>query len=410
VDSLPLIRPPSRRSVVILTILLLTVGFGEGLARGLQLRLGLSSPWVVGFLVIGACFGYYVLILRQPVALRRVVHTEALLWFLVLGLVIQIAVDGHINMAGYIQLCLFAAFLTLVRGVFAAADSRITRSLGQAILVAHLFMCGYVVATWVIWYAMRMDVSVTRLIDPTLGFPYNVYSGFRPAAWSTEPAWAAMSISVSYIGVHYLLPNRRPVALIAMTVAAVMLQSATLFLFDGVILGVTILKHLHRPEFIAIGAAVAAMLVFGPVFPRADAIVAGNDASTRMRVASVGVAVDVISKSFPLGVGYGNFRDVAVYGDEWSQQIGSDPSSYYKSDVVVLNMVAELGLGGLVLLAYSFWVLRFGSLLLPSLFLVMLSSASGTILLPAVLVLGAIVGCLDRASIEAQAIRDASPP
>src|SRR5207249_3705221 len=62
-------------------------------------------------------------------------------------------------------------------------------------------------------------------------------------------------------------------------------------------------------------------------------ILRGRDPSTSMRFVSLGVASRVIEESFPIGVGYGNFRQHAVYPPEFAAYFqGLEQDSAYKSD------------------------------------------------------------------------------
>jgi hypothetical protein len=129
-------------------------------------------------------------------------------------------------------------------------------------------------------------------------------------------------------------------------------------------------------------------------------VIAGRDPSTSMRVVSSVVAVRVIDQAFPLGVGYGNFRRYAVYPaayDAYFQTL--DPDSTYKSDSFVLNYIAELGVLGLLLVGGIAWLLVSAGKYLQLVFLGMVTM-SGTILLPPVLAMAAVIGLLARERIR----------
>ncbi|MDQ2911872.1 MAG: hypothetical protein M3T56_01285, partial [Chloroflexota bacterium] len=82
-------------------------------------------------------------------------------------------------------------------------------------------------------------------------------------------------------------------------------------------------------------------------------IVGGRDPSTSQRIISAGVAARVIEQSFPVGVGYGNFRRYAEYPQGFEAYVANiAEDTRYKSDSFVLNYVAELGLLGLVLVTW----------------------------------------------------------
>src|SRR3546814_16821576 len=69
-----------------------------------------------------------------------------------------------------------------------------------------------------------------------------------------------------------------------------------------------------------------------------------------MHIDSASVALEVIDDSFPLGVGYGNFRDHAEYSSEFAAYIDLLAAPEYKSDIALLNLVSEFGFLGLVMI------------------------------------------------------------
>ncbi len=259
-----------------------------------------------------------------------------------------------------------------------------------------MVLTGYVLVTWLTWQMSGVDLSIVRLLTPSGPVAVNAYYGYRLAAWSAEPAWAALALSVSFSAVYHLMPSARRAALVMMTAAAFALQSGTLFLFVSLV--VLALLAQHRAHFVSLlSVLVVAVLLVGTVrSDRVEAVIQGSDPSVLMRSASVIVAADVVSGSFPIGVGYGNFRERAVYGDDFAQFLDLSTASFYKSDIVVLNLAAELGLGGLLLIVYVFRMLGFGRLLMPTIFLVIHAVGVGTLLVPALLVLAAVRGYLDR--------------
>jgi len=116
-----------------------------------------------------------------------------------------------------------------------------------------------------------------------------------------------------------------------------------------------------------------------------------------MRLKSADVAWRVIEQSFPLGVGYGNFREYAIYPKEFAASIPDfDELGYYKSDFFVLNYVAELGVLGLILVAFLGWILCRSRRVLTVAFFALIVGLSGTLLLPPVLAVAAVGGLLVR--------------
>ncbi len=125
-------------------------------------------------------------------------------------------------------------------------------------------------------------------------------------------------------------------------------------------------------------------------------VVSGLDPSTNMRVTSAGVAWRVIEDSFPLGVGYGNYRRYAVYPSGFDAASNLSRDTNYKSDSFVLNYIAELGLLGALLIVWVGGLLVATRQFLPAVFVAFVAILSGTILIPAVLAMAAIVGLLVR--------------
>jgi hypothetical protein len=388
-------RPPFIL-IILLTVALLVVGYGDGLGAGLQARFNLPSPWIVTFGSLLALLIGYMVVANRGLAKADVFHITVVLWFLCLGLALQLLLHGTINVAGYIQLALFVAALALVRGLFARAPDPLLAAFGRSVLFAHVFLCGYVIIAWLTWHLTGADISVRTLLDSSVPAALNAYYGYRPAGWSAEPAWAALALSASFSATYYLMPSTRQAVLVLTAVAALALQSGTLFLFISVVACGILARRHARLAILPVLLVVAALLVFAFGQNRIEAVIQGRDPSAMMRADSAIVAADVVSQSFPIGVGYGNFRDYAVYGSEFSQFLDLPTASSYKSDVLILNFAAELGLGGLLLIVYVFRLLGFGQFLMPTIFLAILALTSGTLLVPALLVLAAARGCQDR--------------
>ncbi len=388
-------RPPSTL-VILLAVALLVVGYGDGLAAGLQSRFNLPSPWIVIFAALLVLLAGYTMVAKLGLAATDVFQIEVVLWFFGLGLALQLLLHGTINVAGYIQLALFIVALILVRALFARAPDHLVAALGPSILLAHVFLSGYVLTAWLTWNLTGVDIDVRRLLDSSVPVVANAYYGYRPAAWSAEPAWAALALSVSFSAVYYLMPSARQAALALTAVAALALQSGTLFLFISVVVCGLLARRHARLAILPGVLVVAALLVITLRSDRIEAVIQGRDPSLMMRSASASVAIDVVSRSFPIGVGYGNFRDYAAYGADFAPFLDLSMASFYKSDVMILNFAAELGLGGLLLIAYVFRLLGFGRFLMPTIFLAMQAVTAGTLLVPALLVLAAVRGRQDR--------------
>lgn len=134
-----------------------------------------------------------------------------------------------------------------------------------------------------------------------------------------------------------------------------------------------------------------------PPLERATSIFSGQDPSAAMRLTSGQVAWRVIETSFPVGVGYGNFREHAVYPPAFVKAMpGLAEQVSYKSDFFLLNYAAELGVLGLILVTSFGILLMWTRHVLIVAFGALLAGVSGTLLLPPVLVVAAIAGLLLR--------------
>lgn len=395
-DTRPIPRT-SRVAIVLLAIALLVVGYGDGLAAGLQERFNLPSPWIILFAALLVLIAIYAATANRGIAAGKAFQIEVLLWAFGLGLAAQLLIHSTLNVAGYVQLALFVVALTLVRSLFARAPSRLLVNFGPSVLLAHAFLCGYVIAAFVVWHLAGVDIGIRRLIGTYGPAVVSAYYGYRPAAWGAEPAWTAMALSVSCSAGYYLMPAARRFVLLSTAVAALFLQSGTLFLFLSLVVCGLLLRRNARLGILA-GILVAAALVPLSIgSDRISIVLQGQDPSLMMRYSSAQTAMDVVSRSFPIGVGYGNFRDTAVYAAAFSNFLDLNAASYYKSDLMILNYVAELGFGGILLVAYVFRLLGFGRFLLITIFLALQTVLSGTVLVPALLVLAALRGIQDHA-------------
>lgn len=379
-------------SSVGLALVVLFVGFGDGIAYGLVRRWSLPSPWVILMPLAGLALAWYFVRAGRLPPARTVGLMAAVAWAAAIGLGLQLIFLDRINVAGYVQLTLFVLLLILVKSVFVGMDVVKASKFGRALFIAHLFLCSYVVSAWVVWQLAGIDISVVSVLSSR---SVSAYYGYRPAGWSVEPAWAAFSISVSFLGAYHLLPQARRSVFIALVAAALALQSATLFAFLAVATVLVFAGHHRRLVLIPIAMVVLLAIANGAwLVPRFAAVAGGSDPSTQMRINSAGVAWAVVAQSFPAGVGYGKFRDAAVYDDQIARLVDLEEFTYYKSDLSVLNLVAELGVAGLLLVIFVFRLLGLGSFLMPTVFLVMVAVLSGTILLPVLLVLAAVVAAL----------------
>ncbi len=408
VDSTPEAVPsvsgqqPSTRLVLVLAALVLLIGFGDGIAYRIRDMAGVASPWpflfppLIGALLLYWSFG------GRPLQPGYLLGAVLCLGFMILGLALHPYLHGEVYMAGYLQLTLFVVMLIVVQGVFADAPQWLANSFPRALVFAHYSLCGYVLVAFASWHLFGMDPSITSLMAPNAS-PLDMQAlietpPFRPMGLSVEPAWAAMALAASYTGLHCLMPGERDRGFLALALAAVALQSPTLVLFASVVAVVYMVRgreSFARAGIIVLGTVAMVFLLYSARERLVD-IFTGVDPSALMRLSSASVAWEVIEDSVPFGVGYGNFRQFAEYGSEWNQYISLTEAQYYKSDSLFLNYAAELGVLGVALLLSIVWNFTRGRHLLPAVFVVMLLALSGTLLMPSVLVMAAIVGLLQH--------------
>lgn len=167
-------------------------------------------------------------------------------------------------------------------------------------------------------------------------------------------------------------------------------------LLTGILLAVGVVVATIAGIQPAPAAAQSSPGVAQPPLGRATNVVTGQDPSTAMRLTSADVAWHVIERSFPLGVGYGNFRKYAVYPSEFAASGKLDELGNYKSDISVLNYLAELGvLGAILVICLVGLLIRTRHALIIA-FAGLIAGLSGTLLLPPVLAIAAVVGLLVR--------------
>jgi hypothetical protein len=412
--SRPAVRTGELALVTIATaVVLLMTGFGDGIAFGLMARFGVASPWFFLLPPLFGALGYCWLRNARP-GREHLLECYLMLVVMVAALALQSFVFAELNLFGLLQLATFLIVLILLQGVFANAPAWLSEAFPPALRGAHYFLCGCVVIAFLIWHVLGIDLSLVGLLSPS-GAAGAATASFRPAGFSKEPQWAAFALGASYMGVFLLTPSERLRALLAMSVVAVLLQSGTLLLFSG-LFAVAVLwqtessvKRTASIVLVALALAAQVTLFWG----RTSQVLDVRDASLLQRVSSGSVAWSVVEKSFPLGVGYGNFRDAADYSDpRWNRFLDLNKAQFYKSDFVLLNFMAELGVLSLVILIWLFQVLARGGSVLPLAFYGLMLVLSGTLLLPSLMVVAAITGaliCQKRAAEARSSMASGSP-
>lgn len=391
-------------------LLVLYFGFSDGLGYYLRNEYGLASPHILMLpfllpLLLYGCFRYAPHSLSAASTDIFLVGVSAAAWAIV-----QLAVRDEIYILGYGQLVFFVICMLLTRRLFEFADRGLVERVAGAALFIHYLQCVLIIVAVVAWHVFDVNLNPLEFLQQ-VDFAEN--QGFRASGLAREPAWAALALGATYMIVHYLMPERRPMALLAFVVAAILANSGTAFVI-GVVFASTFLLEKRSPTLwiaaSAVAIAAAALLVYSQ-YGRILLFLDGSDPSTNMRLASAGVAWQVVVDSFPVGTGYGNFRLFGIYGAEFDNFIDLDRISFYKSDILLLNIVSELGLAGMALVWLLYRVFRVRGHQLSVFMFLILMFLFGTVIVPPILLVVAMSGLLharDRAFEDASSSSQAT--
>jgi hypothetical protein len=366
------------------------IGYSDGLVYLL-----ISLTEITGYIVYIAPFiAAYVLhlIIFHKIYISFSIFLKQLLFFgfSEILLFFQFFTVGEIYIAGYAQIMVMIALILFIADFFKTNEAALRLKFGQAILIIHYVICVYALAAWFVRWATSVDISLfISDIDSLTGFAANRTSGLH-----REPSWAGYALASSYLGVLITRPHRMLVPqilyllAIAATGAGVGLVLASFFIAHQVLIS----KRgnlLTRLGFLG-GLALLLLFVFSG---RIGDVLNQRDPSSEMRLESTIVAAEVIAETFPVGTGFGNYQDYAVFDPNiWNRLIDISEATYYKSDILILNFIAELGFFG-ILLSFIF-VSSFTSRcnLLVFLVIIVMLLTSGTVIQPTYFVLAAIIG------------------
>lgn len=377
-----------RATATVGVFLLLTVALLDGVFVGAQRRLGLPTPYV---LIVPPALLVVVLLRPRvpvPVVLESLAATA-------IGLTLSLV---YLNfrfgdVLGLAQLTVVSVLLLLLRG--AELDrftiERVSIVCYRYLHAALLFQCAQLIA-WTFW---RLDLSPTALLNTGAGGPdsgaLELY-GFRATAFSVEPVWLMMAEAAALGWLERFSPDRSGRAVLILGASAILARSLTgvgMFTVGTAVLSLR--RGWITPSRVLLSALVASALMF-MFSARAASLFSGGDPSTNQRLTTAGVALDLIAESFPSGTGYGEFTDRADWPSDAGLYYGGAVPPGTKSDVLVLNLIAELGLPGLGIVLWLFGrfgvpggvgsapffaalMLGSGSLLVPSVFLLSVSLA-----------------------------------
>ncbi len=346
---------------------------------------------------------YLVLFCKNSISLSLFLKQISFIGFSVFLLFFQIFTVGEFYIAGYAQIMVMVTLLLLITDFFKTNEVILRPQFGRGILIIHYIICFYALAAWLVRWTSAVDISLYIAdIDSLTGFAANRTSGLH-----REPSWAGYALASSYLGVLITRPHRMLLPQIAYLIATAVTGAGV-----GLILASFFIAHqvlitkrgtlITRLGFLG-GLALLLLFVFSG---RISDVLNQNDPSSRLRLESTVVAAEVIAETFPVGTGFGNYQDHAVFDPTiWDELINIAEVTYYKSDVVILNLIAEFGIFGvlLTLIFINNFIIKGNAL--SSITVTVMMLTSGTIILPAYFVLAAITG-LERGRVVRKAMNE----
>lgn len=314
----------------------------------------------------------------------------------------KFAVD-EIYIAGYIQVMVMIGITFLITDIFRFNETILRPYFAQGILTVHYVICIYAIFAWLVQRILGLDISLYIIEQDTLsGFAANRTSGLH-----REPSWAGYALASSYLGVLITRSQRMVLAQIAYLLAIAVTGAGAGLILAGIFITHQVLMTKRGNLVLRLGIMGGLGLLTLIVFSgRIREVLNQNDPSSQMRLESTTVAGEVIAETFPVGTGFGNYQDYAVFDPNlWSGFLDIAEATYYKSDILALNFVAELGIFGAIL---TFMILKnffVKSNIVILLSIIVMILTSGTVIQPAYFVLAAIVG-LERGRADQRAARD----
>lgn len=384
------------------------IGYSDGIVYTIMKETETSGymVYITPIIAIYIIYLYFIFSINTPI---RLISKQLLFIFVsIIVLIFQIIFIGEFYLIGYAQYIFMIGLVFFITDIFRANEIALRPYFARGMLVVHYFICAYAILSWFTLRITGEDISLYITdIDSLVGFAANRTSGLH-----REPSWAAYALASSYLAVlstrpdRMLLPQIAYLMAIAVTGAGAGLILTCLFIAHQVLTtnkGNAIVKL----GFLG-GLGFLTLIVFSN---RISDVLTQSDPSSQMRLESSIVALEVIEATFPLGTGFGNYQDVAVFEPTiWGSFLNITESTYYKSDILTLNLIAELGFWGIIM-QFIFLANFFskGNILVFSTVAVM-TLTSGTIILPAYLTLAAITGLAQgRAARLAEGSRVPSP-
>ena len=391
-------QPLRAQFSLLLTVVTLVVCFSEGFGYFLRDTYNLPSPHLLGIPTFGMALVIFYYKIRNFQIQQQINISLFFVIFATFWLFLQLAVRDTAHVLGYGQAVLFIVMLYWTRKLFEQIPGRrdeerlLGKTLGTA-LVLHYVQIGAIVFIAVAWHATGISFNLLEFLSqPVISENY----GFRSSGISREPAWAAVGLASTYLIIHYLAPERRTSALVGFILAAWLINSGTAYLF-GVVFGAMYVFRQRSNMLILLGG-VFALIAIGLMtylqWDRIGVVLQGADPSFNMRYASAKVGLEVIYDSFPIGTGYGNYRLFGVYGAEFDSFINLELISFYKSDILFLNILSELGIVGILFIAAFYHAIRVRGRFIPTIIFLIILFLFGTIIVPPLILIAATSGLL----------------
>ncbi len=377
------------------------IGYSDGFVYSL-INLTDIAGYMVYIAPVIVIYVIYLLLFCDTFLSRQIVRKQTLfLCFSIILLFFQIFIIEEIYLAGYAQIILTISLLLFITDFFKNNETVLRPQFGRAILIIHYTICLYALAAWLVRWTTTADISLfISEIDNLTGFAANRTSGLH-----REPSWAGYAIASSYLGVLITRPHPILMPQIAYLIATAVTGAGVGLILASFFVAYQVLTFNRGSLITRLGFLGGLTLVLLVVFSsRISDVLNQSDPSSRMRLESTSVAADVISETFPVGTGFGNYRDYAIFDPEiWGNFIDVSEIDYYKSDVFVLNLIAELGIFGVFLMIIILHNFTSRSNILVFLTVAVMMLTSGTIILPTYFVLAAIIG-LERGRVARQAM------
>ena len=368
----------------------LLVGYSDGVISNLMEETQING-YLVFLIPVVALYLAGLFVTHRLRVSERLIKRQLLIaaLFVFTGLV-QAIIIGSFHIYGFVQLFAMVALILLFTDLFAENGDLLRPGFAKAMAWVNWIICSYIVLAW---FAMRLwEVDISLFISDVAELGESAAS--RTSGLHREPAWVAYAVATSYLAVHFtrekgLLPFQ--IAFLAAVTAA---AAGSGLVIAAVFIGHQLVTTRNVSPTVKAGLiagfALMSVIVFGG---RIAEVLDNSDPSTRMRTESAIVALEVIEQTFPIGTGYGNYRDIADFDEDlWRGFIDLQEAEFYKSDILILNLVAELGIVGCLLVVLLFRNFRVrGSFLILAVAAVMMLTA-GTLVMPFYLVLAATAG------------------